>query len=480
MDAYQDLLTQLESMRGEILQTKDQRDELGDERGEALVSLAEHYLPTLTPEAIRQTWSEVRDSISQVLHRKQEHARRIQLVRDGLAARRQQQDGQLVALSTQLDQAVARQHALAEQVESQLRQDPQFASLSERAGVAEAALERAEANLQEIDQDAARKLPAYDGSPLFRYLHDRGYGTDKYAPRGLTRSMDRWLARYINYASAKKGYDFLRTTPEQMRQIIAADREALDIVLDELERRRDEVAGKLGLAEAIQHSAQLARQRDEQLQSLDLLLKETDQVQQELTDVDDPRGTYYRQAITLFQQMLEKHDSGDLQRQAAQTQPVTDDQIVARLQGVELEIGKLDEDARRRRSELDQRQWFLGELAKLLQRFRAAQFDSSRSQFVGSLDIRDEVRLAQEDRDIERLWKCIRSAQRWGSIAAQQSPAAPAPLAQLLVNAMTQATAGSPESHARRAGERRAERDASRPAGPTAAGGGNDSGAERS
>ena len=91
-------------------------------------------------------------------------------------------------------------------------------------------------------------LPAYDNSPLFRYLQQRGYGTQTYTNRGFTRSMDRWLAKFIDYNKAKQGYDFLRKTPEQMRQIIAEDREALDTVMNELERRRDEGAIHLGLS----------------------------------------------------------------------------------------------------------------------------------------------------------------------------------------------------------------------------------------
>ena len=63
MDAYKDLQAQLESVRDEILQKKDHRDQLDDERIAALASLAEHYLPELTGEAIDKTWVAVRDEI---------------------------------------------------------------------------------------------------------------------------------------------------------------------------------------------------------------------------------------------------------------------------------------------------------------------------------------------------------------------------------------------------------------------------------
>ena len=57
-----------------------------------------------------------------------------------------------------------------EAVNDVLRSDPRFTSLSDQAALAEAALERAEDNLQEIDQDSARKLPAYAGRAIQRKL----------------------------------------------------------------------------------------------------------------------------------------------------------------------------------------------------------------------------------------------------------------------------------------------------------------------
>ena len=463
MDAYQHVQSNLESERSEILQSKEQRDELTDERGEALVSLAEHYLPELTRGAIEQTWIEVRDSIAQVLHRKEEHARRVQNALNDLTSRREQQEKDLVSINGQLDQAVDARQELADEVEKQLSGDQQFVELTDRAAVAEAALERAEANLEEIDQDSARKLPAYEDSTLFRYLYDRGYGTAKYAKRGFTRRMDRMLAKYIDFGKAKQGYDFLRKTPEHMRQIIAEDREDLDTVMDELERRRDDVAKKLGLPEKIQLAVELEKERGQQLNSLGLLQQELDQAQQQVAEVEDTRGTYYRQAIKLFRDMLDRSDARDLKRRAEQTREITDDQIVARLVGVESEIGQLDDNTRRRRDALDHKRRFLEDLGRLVQRFRAAQFDSSRSRFVGSLDIFEEIDRAEDEGDTDRLWKRIRSAQRWGSIAAEEiSEAAVEPLAAVLVNAMAYAAGRGMGALARRAGHRRAQRNSNR------------------
>jgi len=85
----------------------------------------------------------------------------------------------------------------------------------------------------------------------------------------------------------------------------------------------------------------LEQQRGEQLTALDQLLQETESVQAELNDLDHPRGEYYREAIELFRAMLERSGSRDLKRRARETEELTDDQIVARLMGVETEMTRL-------------------------------------------------------------------------------------------------------------------------------------------
>ena len=83
LDAYSNVQAYLESERDSILDAKDRRQGLDQDRTAALDSLAEHYLPELTQQAIAGTWSEVRDGMMQILRRKQEHVRRLDLARAG-------------------------------------------------------------------------------------------------------------------------------------------------------------------------------------------------------------------------------------------------------------------------------------------------------------------------------------------------------------------------------------------------------------
>ena len=456
MDGYKETEARLESVRQRSQDVDRLRDELDEQRSEALIDLAEHYLPELTREAIRNTWIEVRSSISQILLRKEDHCNRLRNSLQQKNDQRQHAESRLNKVTADLDEAISEQEELGKQVEQELKQDPLFVELSDRAAVAEAALERAEANLSEIEQDAARKLPAYDESKLFRYLYDRDFGTSQYGKRGFTRRMDRWLAKLVDFHKAKQGYEFLRDTPERMRQIIAEDRKSFETVMEEIERHHDTVSRRLGLTGKAEQVEQLKVQRSDQLGETERIQSQADELQHELTDLEDPRGHYYREAIEVFREMLEHSSTRDLQRRARATVDVTDDQIVARLYGVDEDAARLVQREQTRQSEIASAQQVLDALGRLVQRFRAAEFDSSRSQFVGAFDVIEDIHRARSDDDVEQIWQRIRSAQRWGpSLGEQISNVATHPVTQVLISAMAQAAGAAMRDHARRAGRRR-------------------------
>ena len=456
MDAYNRVQADLKVQRERLASGADGRDELFQRRGDALVKLAEHYLPELTSEAVRSTWTEVQPSFQELLRRKDADAQAVTQQLQNLIAEKEQQEQVLLNVDADLDAASDKQDEVAAQVESSLQTDEDFVALSDRAAVAEAALERAEANLQEIDQDSARKLPAYEQSTLFRYLRDQGFGTPAYQKRGFTRRMDRWVAKMVDYQKSKQGYEFLKETPQRMRKIIAEDRESLDLVMTDLERRRDVVAEQFGLPDQIEKVSGLMQRRDQVLAEIDSLLHQCNRQQENLSNIEDPRGTHYREAITLFRDMLSRVDTDDLELQARLTAEISDDRIVAEVIDVDTQIESLDDATRRYQREVSQGQRFLEDLGRLVQRFRSAGFDSGRSQFTGSLDIIEELNRARSVGDAEMLWERIRSSQRWGPTAMEKITAvATHPMTQVLINAMAHAAGGAMQEHARRAGHRR-------------------------
>ena len=71
MDAYTRLTEQLEADRKNMQDVRDEHQQLDAQRDVALRSLAEHYLPELTADAIASTWKEVQDAISVILLQKE-------------------------------------------------------------------------------------------------------------------------------------------------------------------------------------------------------------------------------------------------------------------------------------------------------------------------------------------------------------------------------------------------------------------------
>lgn len=462
MSAYSEAHQRLESARGQISHGQSLRDDLDDKRSDTLVRLAKHDLPELTAESIRDAWFEVRASLADILYRKQQHVRELSVQLNGQMESHREDESQLVNLNERLDEARDAQAKLISEVESALRDDAEFVTLSDRAAVAEAALERAEDNLLEIDQDSARKLPAYENSDLFTYLRDRDFGTSQYKHRGFTRRMDRWLANWIDYKEAKKSYDFLQKTPESMRKIIAEDRDALNTVMEELEKIRDRVADEHGLPKLLSEIGAIQSERQTRLNEIGELDQQISKTQRDLSSVEDPQGSYHREAVREYRQFLEQTSPRELRQRARETPSVTDDQIVASLAGIDAEVEDLEATADRHRRKIRGMRRVLDELGRLIQRYRAAKYDSQRCLFVGKLDVLGSLARAEDEDDVQDLWRDLQQTQRWGpSTMDRISQVATHPMTQVLINAMAHAAGAALSEHARRAGKRRRSRKTS-------------------
>ena len=338
MDAYTRIQEDLQRARQQTTTSSTQREELLAKRSDSLLELAEHYLPELSEESIRSTWVEIRPTINEILLQKELQCDRLQAELQQAIAKRLEAELQLVTLNQELGQATEKQSELAREVEKKLRENETFVRLSDRAAMAEAALERAEANLAEIEQDASRKLPAYETSALFQYLRDRHFGTDQYTRKGLTRRMDRWVSKLIDFRKAKQSYDFLRQTPDHMQEIIDQDREAFDVVMTELEAHRDQVAEEAGLPEQSNEVQSLTNKRAKHLEEIDRRIHTCDAQQEKLNETAATRGPHYQEAIRQFRTLLAKVDTRQLDQIARSTPEITDDQIVAKLNGFDVQV----------------------------------------------------------------------------------------------------------------------------------------------
>ncbi len=453
--AYNQAAADLERLRGQVGKISQQRDQLEGDRDDTLRKLAEFYLPDLTAESVQSTWAEIRPAMREILLRKEGRVRELQEQLDQENELRAKLEAGLQELNERLDAAENRQHEVAAQVEKHLTAQPDFVELSKHAGMAEVALQRAQDNLDEISQDAARKLPAYDEDRLFTYLNDRQFGTSEYHRRGIIRRMDRFVANLVGYHKAKHDYDYLTNTPAAMRKIIAEDGAALDTVMAEIQDHRDRAAEKFELPALVAAVESLVAERESAVSGLDTQTSACESTQAELNGVESPHCEFYRDAIDLFRKMLAEKESSELRQEARHTPEVTDDQIVASLRGIENQMEHSEQANLRHQDELQQGQEIYQGIGRLIQRFRASGFDRQRCQFSDSFDLSGSLDRLHSPADVDALWDSIRRAQGWGHAAMDPVAVVTThPMAQVLISAMGQAAGGAMSEHPRRAGRR--------------------------
>ena len=185
----------------------------------------------MSGETVQATFAEIRGELADILARKERRERELRDAFDASLDTRSSLQRELDDVTDKLNACVKERDRLEEILATRLNGDPEFKRLSALAIDREQELHRYEARVKESQTEAAEKLPAYEQSRLFKYLIDRKFGSNDYKHRGLTRRLDRWVARIVNFDKAKKGYDFLRLTTEMMVAEVARLRDEFEELL---------------------------------------------------------------------------------------------------------------------------------------------------------------------------------------------------------------------------------------------------------
>lgn len=430
-----------------------QVDELVAGQTDALRELAHHYLPRLSDDASKKGWTEMRATVAEILLRK-EDAQRVAM--DRLERAKKEREATEAAYKLTCDrvnQLTAHCDELAKQLATRIAEDSEFQSLARRAAEGQARLEQAEASLDEVEHDAKEKLPNYEKSRLFKYLHERQFGTPSYTQRGLTRRLDRWVSGLIDYPKAAAGYRFLKSTPDQMKQLIDEHRTSVHSIIAEVESRQATVASALGLPRAQAEGTQARAEQDEAALRADRARDLENQARDQLSKIQSDQCPFYEEAVDAFHSLLERTERSLIAARAAQTPELTDDQVVARLRRLDEDIVARKQALAERARTTDlaaQRAAAFGELAA---RFRRAQFDHPRSIFDDEFDVEGQLwAILDGTTDADRVWQHMRRYQRLGPSIAQQTTAAlQHPMTQILVQTMAQAVGSALGNYAARA-----------------------------
>ncbi len=344
---------------------------------------------------------------------------------------------------------VEQREQLQKIVTARLAQDETFQELSQEALVAEAALKSNEERVAEIEQESAEKLPAYENSRLFQYLMARQYGTPSYQYRGLTRRLDRWVARLVDYHRARRSYLFLQRTPQMMREEVKRRATEFHKLMDKVEGIERHASDEAGLTRVLREGDALGKQRDELVAKLDGQKQRCQLVEQELLTLQHSQGKFYDEALERLRQFLARTETAVLEHHARQTPEPTDDETVSRIRFLEREIASVEPRVSDLSGHFDRLERQSQGLDFVIRRFQQSNFDSQRSNFTSGFEIGSHIdRFRKGVTDKEDLWQTLRSRQEFEPSWVEQTGRGgvemiESPLGQVLMRAMLEAAGAS-------------------------------------
>lgn len=435
--------------------TATEVDRFVTEQSAAFRELAQLYLPRLDDDVERDGWSEVRSTLHSIMLRK-EDARRLATSRfEKAAAERATAEARWKALSDRASELSSNCDDLAKQLADRMANDKEFQQLSRKAAEGQAKLEQAQASLETVDADAKVKLPSYEKSRLFRYLHGRRFGTPAYAGRGLARRLDRWVSQLIDYPSAFVGYSFLATAPQQMKQLISDQHAAVRSAVAEAESRQIAAAVAVGLPNVQSEGARVRSEQSAAESAAAAAQLEEAGARKQLADLDSADCSFYQEALTAFQGLLQRTERSLVVARAAQTPDLTDDQVVARLRHIDevmIEKKNLMDDHRHSIEVAAKR---TAQINELTSRCRRAQFDHPKRVFDERFDLEFHLSaLAAGTTDVDNVWQHLYRCQQLESpVADSASAVLQGPMAQILLQSMAVVAGSALGAYAARAGQ---------------------------
>lgn len=406
-----------EEAAGELQQIDRKAENLLRRRAEAFEELARHYLPSLEDVDGATAFRDVRGEIEALIEQREVEMRRIGADIESAREERSALDGELDDTTRALDEKVAERERLEQHVVDTLAADAEFQKLAQAAAESERALHRDEQRVEEIEREAEDKRPAYEGSRLFMYLHERGFGTPDYRGRGFARWGDRKVAGLIGYDEAREGYLFLRKTPELVRIEVDRRRAEFDELMVEVERRQQAAADAAGLPAVLEAGERLGDERERLVERIAGVDARHAQLAGALAELETAQGQFYAKALVRLRAYLEGTERWVLEDRARRTDAREDDRLVDDIRDLDRDLEQVRAQVERLTSRHGSVAATAAALERLVLRFRQAEFDGTRSRFRG-LDLDDDLDDLYDGRiDADELWRRIERAQEFEPIA---------------------------------------------------------------
>ena len=302
-------------------------------------------------------------------------------------ARQRELEGQRKELERQRDEAGEARQRQLDMTRSRLQETEAYRQQQQRAQEAAAVAQHADEKASRAEKDRGEKGKPYEADPLFMYLWNRGFLTPDYRGGWLSRPLDAWVARLINFQSNRANYYMLQELPRRLREHATKVQQTSQSevqALQTLEREAAAADGLPALDAKVQDAEARLKQHDADIEAEEARHQKLLEEQAGFNAGTDPLT---KQIIDLESAALEKEPLPSLYQKARATPRPEDDVVVAQLQQLQQQQDQIEAEIQSVNNLLQQRQKNLGELEEVRRRYRQSGYDSYNSRFPGDFSL---------------------------------------------------------------------------------------------
>lgn len=356
MISGQQALRQIEAAAGKIrgqenelqtalTQAAERGERLRADRIEAFKQLAAIRLDALRGQSlISDLDAAERRALDQIAETERELSR-LGSERARLETARATADQQRHPSADNLASALAALEDLQARVEPVVRQQPAWLAQKKAVEAAQAIADESDKKAKGAEADLESKRKPYEADPLFMYLWNRKFSTSDYKSGFFVRFWDRKVAALVNYPDARANYAMLNEIPTRLRA--HAQRQVDEVAnqngkLGEIELAALRAAGSGAAEERVATARTSAKSAEDALMAAEAAIAALDARQGEFTR--SRTDAAFNRAVDFVASADAQETIQELYREARQTPTRDDDMIVARIEKIDAELTRAEDE----------------------------------------------------------------------------------------------------------------------------------------
>ena len=301
----------------------------------------------------------------------------------------------------------------AADAEIKILKDKTYQGQLVRVEDAQSALARAEGKLSLSQEHAHKKTREYLKNPYFSYLQKRQFGTRRAKGWFLTKLLDRWIARLIDFDQRQADFTRFEELPQHLELHVKRQDRLLSTAKKQLETLESDILKNEGLTDLRKLSIAAQKKLDSLDQKIITAEEKHQALRAEQAELNNGEDGPMNDALRLLSETLAKQDVKSLRRLAEQTKTKDDDRAIEELRKLERMARELKDDQYDAKKLLKKYQKSLQELESVRRQYKRRRYDAPSSVISGGDLI--AALLAQVVSGVssgDDFWRQIQRAQR--------------------------------------------------------------------